>query len=90
MSNLYIYGGYLCTGGKLDDGKPWQGFSVLLGSIRNPDEMPLKGKAVKARRTDEMLKFLQGLPIGCPVEAYFDEDGRLTLIRVYKSNEKGV
>lgn len=85
MDNLYIYGGFLFTGGKLDNGKPWHGYSVLLGPIRSIEDTPLKGEAFKAR-SDSLLDVLKKTPLGFPVEVFFDKDGRVALMSLYNSD----
>lgn len=77
---MYVYGGYILTAGKLDNGNPWKGINVLLGEIRSADDYPLKGDAYKARRDDELLKKLMALPVGCPVDVYFDHNTRIVYI----------
>lgn len=86
MPNLYIYGGFLFTGGKLDDGKPWKGLSVLLGPIRDVEDTPLKGQACKARQSESLIEALKSIPLGFPVEAFFDIDGRVALVSIYNNS----
>ena len=85
---MYIYGGYLLTGGKLDDGTPWQGINLLFGEIPQNAEEPLSGMIGKARRTDSMMQTLSTLPIGCPVEVVCDLRGKVTGINVVKASDK--
>ena len=81
---MYVYGGYILTGGKLDDGKPWEGINVLLGEIRDLGDLPLKGIVVKAKRSEDLLIKLRSFSFGCPVDALADFNGRLVSISAVK------
>lgn len=85
---MYIYGGYLLTGGKLDDGTPWKGINLLFGEVRKEGDEPLTGMIGKARRSDELLQVLSTLPIGCPVDVLCDLRGKVTQISVVKPDKR--
>ena len=35
LDNLYIFGGFIITAGKLDNGNPWEGMRIMIGKIPN-------------------------------------------------------
>ena len=41
MAKTYIYGGYIVTGGNLDNGSPWQGVRVLLAETSAERPTPM-------------------------------------------------
>ena len=84
---MYIYGGYILTGGKLDDGTLWQGINLLFGELPQSGDLPLTGMIGKARRSEELLKVLSNLPIGCPVDVLCDLRGKVTQISVVKADK---
>lgn len=77
---MIIYGGYILTGGTLDNGKPWLGVNVMLADTGNR-ELPYKAEIAKAKRLDSLMDALHKLPIGCPVIANFGLDGKLTELK---------
>lgn len=80
METTYIFGGYILTGGKLDNGKDWRGINIMLAEKRDKQELPMYATVVKASRTDEMMRIVQALAIGQPVHAYFsmpDSNGKV-------------
>lgn len=81
MQNLFIFGGYVFTGGTLSDGKPWQGMRILLAPVKDVKELPVKAEACKASRTDSLVEIVKKLSPGQPVTAYFDMNGRCIEIR---------
>ena len=34
METMYVFGGYILTGGKLQNGNPWQGVNVMLAEVK--------------------------------------------------------
>lgn len=90
METTYIFGGYILTGGTLDNGKAWRGVNIMLAEKRDKQEFPMYATVVKASRTDEIMRVLQSLGCGQPVHAYFsmpDSNGKvkLTAIRAVQS-----
>lgn len=84
MENKFIYGGYILTGGTLDNGKAWQGVNVMLAQVHG-DKAPTYATVVKAPRTDSLLSLLRGLAIGQPVQAFFslpDTNGKVKLVEL--------
>lgn len=81
---MYIYGGYILTGGKLDNGKPWEGINILFAEVESAEDLPLSGMIGKARRDEELLKQLMSMPIGCPCEVSCDLRGKVTSISTSK------
>lgn len=72
----YMYGGYIMVGGKLDNGKPWNGFRILLAPLDNSGKVGWKTTVVKASYTDGFNDKLADMELGSVVSAYFDETGR--------------
>lgn len=64
----YQYGGYLLTGGTLDNGNAWQGVNVMIAECtvdNNGVRLPMRAGVFKGSRTDSLMDFLQNAPIGC-------------------------
>lgn len=80
MNNLYVYGGFVKCSGTLDNGKPWEGFRVLLARCDKSGKAGATASVVKASCTDGIRETLLGLALGKTVEAYFDERGRLVML----------
>lgn len=76
----YRFGGYVEVGGKLDNGKPWKGFRVLLAPLDKDGKTGWKASVVKASVTDELSDTLADLELHQDVSAFFDEDGRLVAL----------
>lgn len=72
----YMYGGYIMVGGKLDNGKPWKGFRILIAPLDSSGEVGWKTTVVKASYTDDLFDKLADMELGSIVSAYFDENGR--------------
>lgn len=76
---MIIYGGYILTGGTLDNGQKWKGVTVMLADSGKYD-MPVSASCCKGQLSDSLLDTLHNLPIGCPVVANFGmptiKDGR--------------
>lgn len=72
----YMYGGYIMVGGKLDNGKPWNGFRILLAPLDSSGKVGWKTSVVKASYTDDFNDKLADMELGSIVSAYFDENGR--------------
>lgn len=79
----YVYGGYICTGGELDSGTKWSGFSVLLGELPDGANVPMFGRACSASGKNEELKeILSELAPGTVCRAFFgmpDSKGKVKL-----------
>lgn len=67
---LYIFGGYIKTGGILQDGNPWEGLRILLGQTSEVNKKPVTAVSVKADKS--VLSQISQLVPGVPVHAYFD------------------
>lgn len=76
---LYIFGGYIITGGKFDDGRTWEGCRLLLAKVRHSDDVPVTALSVKGDK--KLINQVRNLMIGQPVLAYFDENGKCVLIQ---------
>ena len=81
MNNLYIFGGYVFTGGTLKDGRPWLGMRILLAPVKEANQVPVKADSCKAPRTDSLVEIVKKLTPGQPVIAYFDQNGRVIELR---------
>lgn len=79
----YVYGGYLDTGGTLDNGTRWSGFAVLLGQISDDCNVPMFGRCVSASgKNTDIEDVLASLTPGTHCKAYFgmpDAKGRVKL-----------
>lgn len=75
IDNLYIFGGFIVTSGKLDNGKPWDGMRIMIGKIPNIQTAPQTAKTVKVRK--QCRAFFKELSIGTPIYVYFDEEGNV-------------
>lgn len=94
METMYIFGGYILTGGFLEDKngqkKEWKGINIMLAEKRDKQEFPMYATVVKASRTDDMMRVISALAIGQPVHAYFsmpDANGKVkcTAIKAVQS-----
>ena len=93
MNNLFIFGGYVLTGGTFTDKNsgrvvPWQGGVALLAPVQDAKELPTLGKIAKFRRSDSLISKFSALSIGEPVTAFFDMDGRLVDISPLYATKK--
>lgn len=77
----YMFGGFIEVAGKLDNGKPWFGFRILLAPLDKDGHVGWKTSVVKASRTDDLFDTLCGMELHSIVTAYFNEDGRLVDIK---------
>lgn len=79
----YVYGGYLSTGGTLENGAKWSGFSVLLGELPEGSNVPMFGRACSASgKNEELEETLSDLDIGSICHAFFgmpDAKGKVKL-----------
>lgn len=75
LDNLYIFGGFIITGGKLDNGNPWEGMRIMIGKIPNIKTAPQTAKTVKVKK--QCRAFFKELTPGTPLFVYFDEDGNV-------------
>lgn len=78
--SVYRYGGYLLTGGKLDNGNPWQGVNILIADYNEEEPLPKSGLIAKARREDSILDTLKSLRLGDLADMDFDIRGKVTRI----------
>lgn len=70
----FIYGGYILTGGTLQDGKPWQGVNIMLAQCKETNagvESPTYAQVFKASRLDSIMNVLNKLVPGEYVIPYF-------------------
>lgn len=72
---MWIYGGYILTGGKLDNGQPWKGINIMIAEKRDKDEFPFFAQCVKGLYSDALVAACQDIPIGCPVKVSFVPSG---------------
>lgn len=83
MENLYIFGGYILTAGKLDNGEGWEGVNVMLAPIRKHGDSPVISYVYKASRKNRFVTdMLSELVPGAEVIATFgapDFKGRVKL-----------
>lgn len=53
MENTYIYGGFIQTGGKLQDGTPWAGINIMIARHQVDEKgtniLPVCATIAKAR-----------------------------------------
>lgn len=75
----YVFGGYVETAGKFDDGREWKSMVILLGS-KFGDEPPRTAKAYKARAF--IAPTVKQISIGAIVNIQFDEDGKIIGLNV--------
>lgn len=93
METMYVFGGYILTGGKLQNGNPWQGVNVMLGEVKADGKggynAPVVARVFKASRLDSLMSVIQSLQYGDFVHAYFsapDNDGKSKLIQLVPAN----
>lgn len=93
METMYVFGGYILTGGKLQNGKPWQGINVMLAEVKSDGKTgynaPVIARVFKASRLDSLMSVIQSLPIGEFVHAHFsapDNEGKSKLIQLIPVN----
>lgn len=84
MNNTYIFGGYILTGGALDNGIPWQGVNIMLARYDANKPNPVSSTIVKAKRDDSIMEVLGTLHFGDLVTVYFDERGKVALFNPSK------
>ena len=87
----YVYGGYLSTGGTLESGTKWSGFSVLLGEIPDGSNVPMFGRACSASgKNEELEETLSELALGTICNAFFgmpDAKGKVKLEALVPVND---
>lgn len=76
-ASLYRFGGYIKTGGKLNDGTPWNGVRVLLAKVKNPDDVPVTAISVKA--AVNCLSLIEQMCSGQLVDVFFDQNGKAVM-----------
>lgn len=85
MENTYFYGGFIQTGGKLQDGTPWAGINIMIARHQVDDKgmtiKPVVSTIAKARYDSELLTTLANLRPGALVDIYFDERGKVALFK---------
>ena len=84
MAKTYIYGGYIVTGGNLDNGSPWQGVRVLLAETSAERPTPMTAISAKAVHTPELVNVLARLPLHSKVCVSAELSGRITDITPVK------
>lgn len=84
MNNTYIFGGYILTGGTLENGTPWQGVNILLARYDADKLNPVSSTIAKAKRDDSLVEVLGTLHFGDLVTVYFDERGKVALFNPIK------
>lgn len=75
----YVFGGYVETAGKFDDGREWKSL-VLLLAPKFGSESPWTAKAYKARAF--LVSTVKQIDIGSLVTVSFDEQGKITGLNV--------
>ena len=86
MDKIYIFGGFVVTGGTLDDGKPWQGFRLLLAELKPGQTKPMTAISAKGVYSDSLAGTLSRLPLGSRVKiAACDLRGRVVDIQPVKA-----
>lgn len=83
MNNTYIFGGYILTGGTLENGSPWQGVNIQLARYEE-GKSPVSSTIAKARRDDTLVEVLRTLSPGDLVTVYFDERGKVAVFNPCK------
>lgn len=76
----YVYGGYVQTGGKFDDGREWSSVLVMLAPIYGNAIKPNTAKVYKGRAS--ILEDVKALEIGQFVAPACDMTGRIIGINV--------
>lgn len=89
MSPVYVYGGYVLTGGTLDNGNSWQGINIMLAEVRpiinGGFTSPMVAFCARASRLEDIMTFVNNTSPGGLVHAYFsapDHNGRSKLISI--------
>lgn len=92
METKYIFGGYILTGGTLENGKPWKGLNVMLAEVKPSKnggyDLPMVSFVAKASRSGSdmdkaLLDTVASLPPGTMCRAYFsapDSKGKSKLV----------
>lgn len=84
MNNTYIFGGYILTGGTLENGTPWQGVNILLARYNAEKPVPVSSTIAKGKRDDDLVEVLGTLAPGDLVTVLFDERGKVALFNPIK------
>lgn len=88
MENTYIFGGFIQTGGKLNDGTPWAGINIMIARHQIDEKganiLPVCSTIAKARYDSELLSVLSGLRPGALVNVFFDERGKVAFFSPVK------
>lgn len=71
----YVFGGYVQTGGKFDDGREWSGVLVMLAPLYRGAAKPNTAKIYKGRNS--ILDMVKALEIGQIVAPACDMTGRI-------------
>lgn len=72
---MFIYGGFIRTGGTLNNGKPWYGVQIMLAEVRESSEMPMSVRCFKGIPTDSLFSTLSHIPANSPVDVTFSMCG---------------
>lgn len=89
IGNVYVFGGYVLTGGTFD-GRAWQGVNVMLAEVKQNRsggyDLPVLARVFKGSRTNSgLMDVVQSLLPGQYVIPYFsapDAQGRSKLISI--------
>lgn len=76
----YVFGGYVQTGGKFDDGREWSGVVVMLAPLFKDATKPNTAKVYKGRST--LIDVVRQLTPGQIVAPVCDMTGRIVGINV--------
>lgn len=72
---MFIYGGFILTGGNLDNGKAWRGISVMLAERRDGEDFPFFATVCKGVLSDSLVKSCKEIPLGTAVSPSFVPSG---------------
>lgn len=68
----YVFGGYVITGGRFDNGDHWSGVAVMLGELPDGEDVPTFCRAVSGNvKNKELMQTLENLCPGAVVQAFF-------------------
>lgn len=89
FGNVYVFGGYILTGGTFD-GRAWQGVNVMLAEVTQNRsggyDLPVVARVFKGSRSNSnLMDVVQSLVPGQYVIPYFsapDAQGRSKLIEI--------
>lgn len=76
----FVYGGYVVTGGKFDDGREWTGVCVMLAPLYGGAQRPCTAKVYKGKAS--LIEQARSISIGSFVTPVCDMSGRIIGINV--------